>query len=220
MTASIAPGQEYGRLTVLHRTETMLGNKDRRHYWVCVCQCGKKKTATPSNLRSGCIQSCGCLKRESSIKTGQSRRVTDKDSAKLSPEYRSWASMKTRCTNPKHKAYARYGGRGIKICERWLNSFPSFFQDMGPRPSLSHTIERIDNDGNYEPENCRWATREEQANNKRNNRNIRCGEDVMSLSRAARRVGLKKSCVRARLDRGYSPELALSRPVTRKEVRT
>lgn len=98
------------------------------------------------------------------------------------PEHIVWLGMLDRCRNTNHPAYPRYGGRGIKVCDQWSNSFPNFLEDMGERPSLSHTLDRIDNDGNYEPENCRWATKKEQANNRRKNVTLNVGGTVLTVS--------------------------------------
>lgn len=127
-----------------------------------------------------------------------------------SPEYASWIRMKTRCNNPKRHNFHLYGGRGIKICERWAK-FENFFADMGQRPSMAHSIERIDNNGNYEPSNCRWATAKEQANNKRNNRIVEYRGVRMTLQQAIDLSGNinEKSLVRNRLESGWDVARAI-----------
>ena len=129
------------------------------------------------------------------------------------PTYSKYQAMKQRCLNPKHKGWPRYGGRGIKVCERWLNSFENFLADMGESPE-GMSIDRIDSDGHYEPANCRWASADEQANNKRNNRRIEIeGMVFASLSRACDHFGISYGVVRGRISRGNSIEQALKAPL-------
>lgn len=118
------------------------------------------------------------------------------------PEYHLWSLMKQRCTNPNTDKYDRYGGRGIKVCDRWMNSFENFYADMGPRPSTEHTIERENNNGNYEPNNCRWATKTEQANNRSSNTFIELNGQKVTIADASRELGVKYNTLLARVKRG------------------
>lgn len=154
-------GRIYGRLTVIDYGG--FSREKQQTFWVCRCDCGKVVNAIGKELNRGSKKSCGCLQRDVLIK-----RNTKHGWSKTST-YMSWSSAKSRCTNSNDDFYFRYGGRGIKMCDRWLISFENFLADMGKKPTPRHSLDRINNDGNYEPSNCRWATHKQQANNKRNN---------------------------------------------------
>lgn len=149
-------GKRFGRLLILNKVKAK--NKAGA-YWLCVCDCGNKTIVHSGNLRLGHTKSCGCLKKDNppNYKHGKSQ-IHDRT-------YRTWIGMRQRCNNLKSNGYKNYGGRGIKICERWHN-FENFFSDMGERPQ-GKSINRINNDGNYEPDNCEWATQKQQRRNSR-----------------------------------------------------
>jgi hypothetical protein len=145
-------GQRFGRLTVVCRVKN---HRNGRARWLCRCDCGGERSPQGNHLKHGKISSCGCYRAELSFVHGMTN----------TPTYQTWGNMIARCTNPKNTGYYLYGGRGISICERWFD-FNNFFADMGKRPPRK-SLDRIDNDGNYEPSNCRWATRKEQRRNQR-----------------------------------------------------
>ncbi len=203
---------------VIHRL-TVLGyagsNSRQEGQWWCECVCGTIKKLPGGDLRrtdGRQRRSCGCLRREIARRIGQ-RQTTHGMSN--SPEFSSWAAMKSRCNNPNDSSYARYGGRGITICKEW-NSFANFYADMGDRPSLQHTLDRFpNNDGNYEPSNCRWGTGEQQGNNKRTTKWLTFNGKTQSLTMWARELHIKTVTLQTRIDRlQWSVEKALMTPVS------
>jgi hypothetical protein len=188
-------GQRFGRLMVI--AEAPQVGKQRR--WVCHCDCGGEALITTCGLRTTGTKSCGCLAREHMQRVGLSCRAHGESWRQhQTPEYRTWAGMRARCRNEKLHSFQYYGGRGIRVCDRWRDSFEAFLADMGRRPSSNHSIDRINNDGNYEPGNCRWATRAQQAQNRRNNPRPIVGslnswakltEDTVREARRLRQVG-------------------------------
>ena len=151
-------GQRFGKLEVLER----VANRKSKARWLCQCDCGARKEIQAANLRNGNTRSCGCGMRTHGMTGMRTHGMTS------TPEYGIWKGMKRRCLNPRDSYWENYGGRGISICERWLNSFENFYADMGKRPSPDLSIDRYpNNDGNYEPANCRWATKSQQNANRR-----------------------------------------------------
>lgn len=165
-------GRRHGGLTVIERVGT---SKSRDAIWSYRCDCGRTGQATGYAIRSGKTTSCP----ECALSRFASRSITHGETE--SAEYRTWTDMKTRCFNPMSTGYARYGGRGITVCDRWKNSFEAFLQDMGRKPSPDHSIDRIDNDQGYKPSNCRWATAYEQTMNRRNTAFVTIGGVTKAL---------------------------------------
>lgn len=156
-------GKRFGRLLVVGRVPPIPGA--RNAFWQCVCDCGNKTKVAASNLGKTTL-SCGCYAKETAAVLLSAARYTQTHAMSHTPEHDAWIRMKQRCANPKDKKYYRYGARGINVCARWLSSFENFLFDMGKRPSPRHSINRIDNDGNYTPKNCNWATPVEQIRNR------------------------------------------------------
>ncbi len=158
-------GQRFGRWLVLR----FIDRANRATRWLCRCNCGTERVVSGDSLRRGRSTNCGCARAETAANTARSRFTKHGNTANeiTSTEYHSWAGMIARCTNPKHASFHNYGGRGIKVCGRWRSSFAAFLADMGQKPSRAYSIDRINNDGNYTPRNCRWATRKEQSDNSR-----------------------------------------------------
>ena len=202
-------GRRYGKLTVVaHSGVHTYSNGRKVHIWDCKCDCGNTKRADAGNLKSGNVRSCGCLFQPSVISTkhGMSR----------STEFYIWSGILARCYNQNSAAYHRYGGRGIQVCDEWKESFEAFYKDMGDRPSNNHSVDRIDNDGDYSPENCRWATRQEQGRNTSSNRWFTYNGKRMILADWAKEVGMPLARLHTRLKRGWTFEDAITIPLNGK----
>lgn len=204
-------GNKYGNLTVLCSAGS---NKYGEKMWLCECSCGKFLSIRGSALRSGHTQSCGCLAREKAATT-QTKHGHCKRNEERTPLYGVWASMKDRCVNANNKSYHRYGYRAIKVCQEW-RSFDDFYKwavTNGYRHGL--TIERVDNDGDYCPKNCRWATRKEQANNTSRNRIVEYMGKKMTLQELSDFTGVCRDTISKRLKNGMSVKEAVTTPVRR-----
>lgn len=197
--------QRFGRLTVLSLAEDYISPKGRkRSKWLCQCDCGKKVVVIESNLKNGKTSSCGCLKRETAA------AQTIKHGMGGTRLYRTWSGMKRRCLNPNHKSYSDYGGRGITVCNEWLHFEPFYEWAManGYRDDLS--IDRIDNDKGYCPENCRWVSDKAQANNRSTNRLLTLNGETHNITEWSEITGINRDTIRWRLKNGWTVEQALT----------
>lgn len=188
-------GQKFGNLTAIKRVEDKVyPSGEHSVMWLCECECGNTKIISRAALINGKTKSCGCLK-------GESHKMSD---TRL---YEIWRSIKRRCEDDRRKDYLIYGGRGIKICKEWGNSFNAFYNwaiNNGYNDTL--TIERKDVNGNYEPSNCRWATKEEQANNRRDNQFLTHNGKTQTISQWAKELNINESTLRNRIQRGWADE--------------
>ena len=209
ITEAEMKAEPFGRLQVLREGPPYAkpdGTFMRR--WVCLCACGEEFLAAQGSLRDGRTTSCGCLRRD------------QKKSGTGHPLYHCWQSMKKRCSNPGNQYFSRYGGRGITVCQRWQDSFEAFLEDMGEKPGPEYSLDRIDNDGNYEPGNCRWATWSAQANNKSTNRVIEAEGMSLTVAQWARRQGVSPHLIHTRLYEGWPEVEAVLLPKNSEKPRT
>jgi hypothetical protein len=206
--SAIAIGEVFGRLTVVAIAPS--ATKWHRRF-LCRCSCGRTKTVFGTNLVRGRTQSCGCLQKERT-RDAQTEHGHTADDSKT-PEYAAWSNIIQRCTNKARKDYARYGGRGIRVCKRWVNSFEHFLADVGRRPSDKHSIDRIENDGHYEPGNVRWVIEATQQRNKRSSRFLEYKGERVNLGVLAARHGMGANILWSRLREGWALERALKTPV-------
>lgn len=184
---------------------------------LCECACGTRRAVRLTELRRSRSTSCGCLTREGAAKRFGALRRTHGETAgrKPTPEYTAWAQMIRRCENVNFRGFAGYGGRGIRVCQEWRESFSTFLADMGRRPSPSHSLDRIDNGGNYAPSNCRWSTKKEQAVNRSRTHWLEYGGSRLCLKDMAALHGLSSAVLSARIRFGWDLRRALTTPVGR-----
>ena len=196
-------GQRFGRWTAISEAP----KRGKSRVWNCICDCGTQKEVWLEALVSGKSTSCDCFRLERLRETLTTHGMSD------APEFQAWAQMLDRCGNPANRSFDHYGGRGISVYPAWKSSFSEFLKDMGLRPSSKHSLERNDNDGNYEPGNCRWATRLEQARNTSRTVKIECDGVFRTLAEWSYFSGLPETAIRSRLRRGWSVWRAVSHPL-------
>ena len=195
-------GRQFGRLSVLCR---LPDKRWGRIHWVCFCDCGNIKAVSSKHLLSGATKSCGCYRNEV---TASRTSTHNKSNTKY---YRVWYGLLSRCLITTNPAYPNYGGRGITVCDRWLD-FENFYADMGHAPDDAYELDRINNEGPYSPENCRWVTRKLQSRNRRSNRFITLGGRTLCVSDWEYLLGFKKGVIFSRLSRGWPIQKALTTP--------
>ncbi len=201
-------GKRFGRLLVL--SESKPASKWKT-FVKCKCDCGAEKFIREDHIKSGRSKICGCLNREATLKSNSKHGGCRRSGH--APEFDVWVGMNSRCHNPSYPAFYRYGGRGISVCEKWHHSYANFISDMGRKPTPSHTIERLNNNGNYEPSNCKWATRKEQANNRRTNHFMTHAGKTLTASQWSEILGIHSLTLVARSKRGWSDEKTLTTPL-------
>jgi len=206
-------GKKFGRLSVIKQTGK---DKNGHSLWLCKCDCGKEKIILGISLQSGCTKSCGCLKKELDKKRNLKHNHAQR--GKVSKTYNSWVHMIQRCTNPNCEIYKHYGGRGIKVCKRWLK-FENFLEDIGEIPK-GLTLDRVDNNKGYSPKNCKLSTIKEQSRNKRNNILIPFNDGFLCLKDYCKIKNLNYSTVLWRLNKmRMSIEEALTLPIDQRYSR-
>ena len=213
---TIGVGDRFGSLVIVREGKPRpKGSRGVRRYFHCLCDCGNEVEVRMSHLRSGHTQSCGCFQ---GARSASQKHQAGYHGMSGSPEYGIWKGMKKRCCQSSRKDYPNYGGCGITVCDKWRSSFAAFFTDMGLRPTPKHSIDRIDGTGNYEPDNCRWATSAEQNRNRSDNCNLTFEGETMCQSDWAERYGLTKTTLWCRLKKGWSIKDALTKPARQKRT--
>lgn len=216
-------GKKIGRFIILglacYRYRIIRGYKCGVPFVKVLCECGKHKEVRFADLRDGRIKSCGCLSSEMARNRLLKHGCSKTKLVAATKAYKAWRGIISRCYNESEKNYYLYGGRGIIVCNRWRGEygFINFLEDMGDPPTQNHSIERINVDGNYELSNCKWATRIEQANNKRNTKYLLINGVKIALSLAASQYGLRRGTVFNRIKNGYTAEEAVTLPLGGKD---
>lgn len=203
-------GKTFNRLTVIQYQ-----NINNKSYWNCICSCGNHKLIYHTKLITGHTRSCGCLKSDSL------KQIASTHGLSRHPLYSVYTDIKTRCYNENDKQFKDYGGRGIKVCDEWLNDFATFHDwclSNGYAKELQ--IDRKNNDGNYEPDNCRFVTRSENCNNKRNNKVLYFNNKSLTIAQWAKELKLDRRIIEHRIKRGWSVENTLTRPPKSYQINT
>lgn len=201
-------GMKFNMLTVMRRAPDKYNRKGYpQKMWLCICDCGNEVIVRHYALLSGGTKSCGCYSKQRHLKqNGLSHH----------PLYRKWQGMIRRCEKPNSHAYENYGGRGIRVCKEWRDNYLAFYEwaiNTGYAKGNGLSLERIDNDGDYSPDNCRWATYREQQNNKRRSRFVTYNGKTLTVAQWERETGIKRYTIIGRLNRGWSAERVLTTPV-------
>lgn len=206
-------GKMFGRLYVEKLHEIRGTYRTRKRIWECRCLCGNRIYVMTAKLKNGHTKSCGCLQRDSVIDKNKRNNSTEYGAKKSTKIYSIWNSMVRRCYSPSCSGYKHYGGRGIKVCDRWKYSFDNFYKDMWPRPAGT-SLDRIDVNGDYSPENCRWASNAVQARNRTNNHWITYKGESLVLTDMAKKYGIRASILNARITQSkWSVEKAIETPI-------
>lgn len=202
-------GQRFGRLVA----KSVDGKSHGVYTWLCDCDCGNKTIVRKNCLSLGTTTSCGCARRDRTVSFNKEKAIHgDAPRGNVTTEFSTWKGIKARCLNPNLPAFKHYGGRGIKLCPRWMD-YRNFLKDMGRKPSPELTIHRVDNDGNYEPSNCIWATQDVQNNNKRTTHFIEFEGVVLSLTQWAARIKMHPRTLYGRISDGWDIRKAITTPV-------
>jgi len=205
----LSNGDRFSGWTTIEVFRKIDGRGVKRIYVRCMCDCGNERDVLRYHLVSGNSKNCGCVLRSKQTIHGESSSRIQNETS----EHRIWCGIKSRCLNEKNTEYHNYGGRGIAICDRWNDSFELFLKDMGRRPSSRHSIDRIDNNSGYSPENCRWATSSQQNRNKRNNRILVVNGESKTMTEWAEIFGIRVGTISERLRRGLSHQESVTKPV-------
>lgn len=205
-------GKTFSRLVVVGFAylKQRSSSRSRTSYWNVKCQCGSDVVVCGLHLTHNQVKSCGCLRREVS----RARSMKHGEAEIATPEYRAWQGMLNRCRNHNRPDFHRYGGKGISVCDKWAHSYESFLEDMGRKPSSDHSLDRINPYGNYEPSNCRWATRLQQNRNTSRTVRFKFKGKLLTVGEIGELVGLSGRLIRERLTSGWPMSEATSTPPT------